>query len=93
MVNGVVPVAELREATLAYARRMALIAPEALAAAKLGINRGADAAGFRSAMMAGLDVVAPVYAAVTEVGKEFRKRAAKDGLKAALAWRRRQFDQ
>lgn len=93
MVNRVVPAAELAEATLAYARRMALIAPEALAAAKLGINRGADAAGFRSAMMAGLDVVAPVYAAATEVGKEFRERAAKDGLKAALAWRRRQFEQ
>ena len=93
MVNRVVPAAELREATLAYARRLALIAPEALAAAKLGINRGAEAAGFRSAMMAGLDVVAPVYAAVTEVGKEFRERAAKDGLKAALAWRRRQFEQ
>lgn len=93
MVNRVVPTAELREATLAYARRLALIAPEALAAAKLGINRGAEAAGFRSAMMAGLDVVAPVYAAVTEVGKEFRERAAKDGLKAALAWRRAQFEQ
>ena len=93
MVNRVVPAAELREATLAYARRLALIAPEALAAAKLGINRGAEAAGFRSAMMAGLDVVAPVYAAVTEVGKEFRERAAKDGLKAALAWRRGQFEQ
>ena len=70
---------------------MALIAPEALRAAKLGFNRGADAAGFRMAMQAGLDVVAPVYAAETEVGQEFRERAAKDGLKAALVWRRQQF--
>lgn len=92
MVNRVVPTEELRTETLAYARRMALIAPEALAAAKLGINRGADAAGFRSAVHAGLDVVAPVYAAETGVGKEFRDRAARDGLKAALAWRRAQFD-
>ncbi len=92
MVNRVVPTEELRTETLAYARRMALIAPEALAAAKLGINRGADAAGFRSAIHAGLDVVAPVYAAETAVGKEFRERAASDGLKAALAWRRAQFD-
>ena len=65
MVNRVVPTEELRTETLAYAHRMALIAPEALAAAKLGINRGADAAGFRSAIHAGLDVVAPVYAAET----------------------------
>lgn len=93
MVNRVVPTEELRAETLAYAHRMALIAPEALAAAKLGINRGADAAGFRSAIHAGLDVVAPVYATETAVGKEFRDRAARDGLKAALAWRRAQFDQ
>ena len=37
--------------------------------------------------------VAPVYAAETAVGQEFRARAAKDGLKAALTWRRSQFDQ
>ena len=92
MVNRVVPTEDLRAATLAYAHRMALIAPEALAAAKLGINRGADAAGFRAAVHAGLDVVAPVYAADTSVGREFRDRAARDGLKAALAWRRSQFD-
>ncbi len=93
MVNRVVPTDELREATMAYAQRMALVAPEALAGAKLGINRGADAAGFRSAMVAGLDVVAPIYAATTEVGQQFRDRAAREGLKAALAWRRHQFEQ
>lgn len=92
MINRIVPPDELCEATLTYAHRMALIAPEALRAAKLGFNRGADAAGFRMAMQAGLDVVAPVYAAETEVGQEFRERAAKDGLKAALVWRRQQFD-
>src|SRR6266404_2621862 len=67
MVNRVVPRAELAAATLKYARRMALISPEALAATKLSINRGADAAGFRNAIRAGIDVVAPLYAAQTEV--------------------------
>src|SRR5580692_5430791 len=42
MVNRVVPLDKLREATLAYAQRLALIAPEALMATKLSINRGAD---------------------------------------------------
>ncbi len=93
MVNRVVAVEELRSATMAYAQRMALIGPEALAAAKLGINRGADAAGFRSAIHAGLDVVAPLYAVDTAVGTEFRNRIARDGLKSALAWRRSQFDE
>jgi len=41
----VVPRDSLSDDTLKFARRMALIAPEALAATKLAINRGADAAG------------------------------------------------
>src|SRR6058998_266387 len=46
MVNRVVPRADLQAETLKFARRMALIAPEALAGTKRAINRGADAAGF-----------------------------------------------
>jgi enoyl-CoA hydratase/carnithine racemase len=63
MVNRVVPRADLHAATLKFARRMALISPEALAGTKLAINRGAEAAGFRSAIHAGLDILASVYAA------------------------------
>ena len=91
MINRVVPRAELREATLKYARRLALIAPEALKATKLAINRGLEDAGFRNALQSGLDVVAPLYAASTEVGRQFDAIRAKDGLKAALKWRRDQF--
>src|SRR5262249_59468600 len=78
MGNGVVPREQLAAATEKFARRLALIAPEALAAPKLAINRGADAAGFRNAMQAGIDVVAPLYAATTDASAEFRARAAKD---------------
>jgi enoyl-CoA hydratase/carnithine racemase len=91
MINKVVPLGELRAATLKYAKRLALMAPEALAATKLAINRGADAGGFRNAIQAGLDVVAPLYAATTEVGRQFEEIRGKDGLKAALAWRKAQF--
>src|SRR5215467_3733465 len=93
MVNRVVPRDHLSESTLKFARRMALIAPEALATTKLAINRGADAAGFRNAMQAGIDVVAPLYAATTEASAEFRARAEKDGLPAALKWRKAQFEE
>jgi enoyl-CoA hydratase len=93
MINRIVPLAELRAATLKYARRLALISPEALAATKLAINRGVEAAGFRNALQAGLDVVAPLYAATTEVGRQFEEIRAKDGLKAALKWRRGQFEE
>src|SRR5690349_618249 len=93
MVNRVVPRETLAEATGKLARRLALIAPEALAATKLAINRGADAAGFRNAMQAGIDVVAPLYAATTEVSAEFRARAERDGLPTALKWRKAQFEE
>jgi enoyl-CoA hydratase/carnithine racemase len=93
MVNRLVPGDELAGATTKYARRLALIAPEALAATKLAINRGADAAGFRNAMQAGLDVVAPLYAAKTEAGTKFRELAQKEGLAAAVRWRRSLFEE
>ena len=93
MINRIVPPEELAAATMKYAKRLALIAPEALAAAKLAVNRGLDAAGFNNALNAGLDVLAPLYAATTEVGKEFDEIKAKDGLKAALAWRKAQFEE
>jgi enoyl-CoA hydratase/carnithine racemase len=91
MVNRVVPRAELQTATMTFARRIALIAPEALAGTKRGINRGAEAAGIRSAINAGLDVVAPLYAARTEVGLKFDEIREKEGLVAALRWRAAQF--
>lgn len=91
MVNRVVPRAQLHEATMKFARRMALMSPESLMATKLAINRGADAAGFRNAIRAGLDVLAPLYAAATEVGKKFDELREKEGLGAALKWRAAQF--
>jgi enoyl-CoA hydratase len=93
MVNRLVPASALPEATIKYATRLALVAPEALAATKLAINRGADAAGFRNAMQAGIDVVAPLSAAQTEAGTKFKDMARKEGLQAALKWRRGQFEE
>jgi len=93
MINKVVPLEQLQEQTLKYARRMTLISPEALAATKLSINRGADVAGFRNAMQAGLDVVAPLYAARTAAGVKFGELVKDQGLGAALKWRMSQFEQ
>jgi enoyl-CoA hydratase len=91
MINRIVPVKQLRSATLKYAKRLALISPEALEATKRAVNRGIEDAGFRNALQSGLDVVAPLYAATTEVGRQFDDIRAKNGLKAALKWRRAQF--
>ena len=91
MVNRVVPRAELPAATMKWAKRLALISPEALMGTKLATRRGAEAAGFRNAMLAGLDVLAPLYAARTDVGTKFDEIREKEGLGAALKWRAAQF--
>jgi enoyl-CoA hydratase/carnithine racemase len=91
MVNRVVPAEELRAATIRYAKRLALVSPEALRWGKRVINRGAEIAGFRAALESGVDSFVTLYATRTEVGKEFGRRVQADGLKAALEWRRAQF--
>jgi len=91
MINRVVPLAELPEASLRYAKRLSLISPEALYATKRAVNRGADAAGFRTALYAGLDAVGPLYATDTELGRKFREIVAAEGVPAAVRWRAAQF--
>ncbi len=93
MINRVLPPDDLRAATLAYARRLSRIGPETLYATKLAVNRGADAAGFRNALQAGLDVLAPLYAAETEINATFERITQESGLGAALAWRRAQLEE
>jgi len=44
-----------------------------------------------NAINAGLDIVAPLYAASTEEGRRFNEITRKDGLGAALKWRAAQF--
>jgi enoyl-CoA hydratase len=93
MVNRVVPLAGLAAASLAWAKRLTLISPEALYATKRAVNRTADAAGFRTALYAGLDVVGPLYATRTEFGARFREMVAGEGVPAAVRWRRAQFEE
>jgi enoyl-CoA hydratase len=91
MINRIVPAAELRQATMKYAKRLALISPEALRWGKRVINRGAEIAGFRAAIESGVDSFVSLYATQTEVGKEFGRIAQEQSLKAALEWRAAQF--
>ena len=91
MINRVVPLAELPSASLRYAKRLSLISPEALYATKRAVNRVGDAAGFRTALYAGLEVVGPLYATTTELGARFREIAATEGVPAAVRWRSAQF--
>jgi len=91
MINRAVPAGELGAAAEAYAQRLALIGPEALARAKLAINRGLEARGFRNALQSGLDAVSPLYVVDTDMVKEFRADAAAHGLGPALKRRNATF--
>jgi enoyl-CoA hydratase len=91
MINRVVPRDELVEYTKSYAKRLALIDPVALRWGKRSINRGAETAGMRTALETGVDGLVALYAAKTEVGKEFDRLVREQGLKAALDWRANQF--
>ena len=55
-----------------------------MAATKLAINRGADAAAFRNALQAGARLSGPLYAATTEVGGHFQGIRSTDGLRTQL---------
>lgn len=93
MVNRVTPRDQFEETTRAYAERLALISPEALAATKRALKRGLEAAGFRNAIHAGHDVISGLYASQTEFGRRFFEITEAEGLRAALKWRADQFKQ
>ncbi len=93
LVNRVVP-ADRRAAEVdALADRLARTPPEVMGPTKLMLNRAMDAAGFRMAVEAGLDLGAIVNAAGTPEQREWDEIVRRDGLKAALAWRDRRYDE
>ncbi len=64
-----------------------------MAPTKAMLNRAMDAAGFRLAVEAGLDFGMIVNAADTPEQREWDEIVRRDGLKAALAWRDRRYDE
>ena len=92
IVNRVVPTDTLEAETLRYARRLALIGPEALSRAKIAVNRSMEMRGIRNGLNAAVDVIAPLYTAETGVMRQFREKVDEVGLGGALKWRGAQFD-
>lgn len=91
IVNRVFADDRLAADSMKYAQRLALIGPEALSRAKLAVNRSMEMRGFRNAITAAVDVIAPIYTADTPVMKEFRGKVEEVGLSRALKWRGGQF--
>ncbi|MDP9482597.1 MAG: enoyl-CoA hydratase/isomerase family protein [Chloroflexota bacterium] len=93
LINRVVPSDRLAAEVDALADRLARTPPEVMAPTKLMLNRAMDAAGFRMAVEAGLDLGAIINAADTPEQREWDTIVKRDGLKAALAWRDRRYDE
>ena len=93
LVNRVVPADRLAAEVDALADRLARTPPEVMAPTKRMLNRAMDAAGFRLAVEAAIDLGAIINAADTPEQREWDEIVRRDGLKAALAWRDRRYDE
>ena len=91
LVNRVVPIERLGEEVDTLAGKLARVPPDVMAPTKLMLNRAMDAAGFAAAVEMGLDLQSFVNMSAT--AREFDAIVRAEGLKAALAWRDRRYDE
>ena len=91
LVNRVVPAERLVAEVDALAEKLARVPPDVMAPTKLMLNRAMDAAGFATAVESGLDLQSFVNMSVT--AQEFDTIVRREGLKAALAWRDRRYEE
>jgi enoyl-CoA hydratase len=91
LVNRVVPSDRLVQEVDTLADRLARVPPDVMAPTKLMLNRAMEAAGFLEAVEVGLDLQSMVN--MSETQREFATVVRRDGLKAALAWRDRRYDE
>ena len=91
LINRVVPGERLADEVDALAGKLARVPPDVMAPTKLMLNRAMDAAGFAAAVEMGLDLQSFVNMSTT--AREFDAIVRRDGLKAALAWRDRRYDE
>jgi enoyl-CoA hydratase len=91
LVNRVVPVEHLDQEALELAQRIAVLDPVGISLTKRAINRAWEAAGFREALEANVDIDAVIEAAEVPERTEFNRIRAAEGLKAAITWRDSRF--
>lgn len=91
LVNRVVPEGEHLKAALLLARSVAANDPTAVKLTKQAINRAYEAMGFSQGLREALELDVQAETVETEESREFDALAAKQGHKAAIAWRRRKY--
>jgi enoyl-CoA hydratase len=87
LVNRVISADELDDAVAELTTKIAPTPAAVLRLTKLALLRAYEAAGVAEAVAANLDISAILNAADTPEQREFDAIVARDGLRAALAWR------
>jgi len=91
LVNRVVPREDLEEETMHLAGELAVVDPVAMTFTKRALNRSWEAAGFRQALIEGVELGAEIESARVPEREEFDRIAAERGLKEAIRWRDERF--
>jgi enoyl-CoA hydratase len=91
LVNRVVPRDVLEEETMRLARELAVVDPVAMSLTKRAINRSWEAAGFRQALLEGVEIGAEIETVRVPEREEFDRIAAEKGLKEAIRWREQRY--
>ena len=92
LVNKVVPLGELEQATDTFAQRIVRASSVSVQRSKEAINRAYDVMGMREALAMGLDIDVEINATPSFEKTEFARIRKEAGLKAAIEWRDRRFD-
>jgi enoyl-CoA hydratase len=92
LINRVVPRHDLEGETMRLAKELSVVDPAVMTLTKRAINRSWEAAGFRRALIEGVELGAEIEAARAPEREEFDRIAAEEGLKQALLWRDHRFD-
>jgi enoyl-CoA hydratase len=91
LINRVVPPDGLEAAVDTLAEKLARVPSDVMAPTKLMLNRAMDAAGFAAAVEMGLDLQSFINMSTT--AREFDAIVRAEGLRAALAWRDRRYEE
>lgn len=91
IVNEVAPEGRLMECALRKARLLSRVSPHALSLTKQGINRTYEAMGLETALAYHTNLAAMIDGVVTPESEAFAEIVRRDGVRAALDWRDRQF--
>lgn len=93
LVNRVVPLDDLDEETMRLANDLAAVDPHVMALTKRAINAGWEKAGFREALIKGVELGSEIESARAPEREEFERISREQGLREAIAWRDRRFSE